>query len=83
MPVFECSRKVQVLGSSLAMTIPALFVKVNEVEKGQEVSVIYGLDGVLVLSSIEDYEAIRERLLSIIEGLDKRIVEKDSNTNEE
>jgi antitoxin component of MazEF toxin-antitoxin module len=83
MPVFECSRKVQVLGSSLAMTIPALFVKVNEVKKGQEVSVIFGLDGVLVLSSLEDYEAIREQLLSIIEGLDKRIVEKDSNTNEE
>jgi len=83
MPVFESSRKVQVLGSSLALTIPALFVKANEVEKGQEVSVFFGLDGVLVLSSVEDYEAIRERLLSIIEGLEKKIGEKGSYTNEE
>jgi antitoxin component of MazEF toxin-antitoxin module len=83
MPVFESSRKVQVLGSSLAMTIPALFVKANEVEKGQEVSVIFGLDGVLVLSSHEDYKMIRERLLNIIEGIEKRIVEKGSHTNEE
>ena len=83
MPVFESSRKVQVLGSSLAMTIPALFVKVNEVEKGQEVSVIFSLDGVLVMSRIADHETIRERLLSIIEGLEKKIVEKGSYNNEE
>ena len=73
MPVFESSRKVQVMGSSLAMTLPALFVKANEIEKGSVVSVIYGLDGVLVLSRFEDYEVIRERLMSILENLDERI----------
>jgi len=61
------------MGSSLAMTLPALFVKANEIEKGSVVSVIYGLDGVLVLSRFEDYEAIRERLMSILENLDERI----------
>jgi hypothetical protein len=36
MPVFESSRKVQVFGSSLALTLPAMFVKVNEIEKGDK-----------------------------------------------
>jgi len=61
------------MGSSLAMTLPALFVKANEIEKGSVVSVIYGLDGVLVLSRFEDYEVIRERLMSILENIDERI----------
>jgi len=50
MPVFESSRKVQVFGSSLAMTLPSLFVKANEVEKGSVSQVYYDLDGVLIAS---------------------------------
>ena len=34
MPVFESERKVQAFGSSLAFTLPALFVKANEIKKG-------------------------------------------------
>ena len=83
MPVFEFSRKVQVLGSSLAMTIPALFVKVNEVKKGQEVSVIFGLDGILVLSKFADHEAIREGLLSILESLEEGVIDEGSDPDEE
>jgi len=73
MPVFESSRKVQVMGSSLAMTLPALFVKANEIEKGCEVYVIYCLDGVLVLSRFEDYNDIRDRLMKILDNLDEKI----------
>jgi antitoxin component of MazEF toxin-antitoxin module len=83
MPVFESSRKVQVMGSSLAMTIPALFVKANEVEKGQEVSVIFGLDGVLVLSKFADHETIRGQLLSILESLEARVIDEGSDPDEE
>ena len=71
MPVFESSRKVQVFGSSLAMTLPALFVKANEIEKGSILDVLYGLDGVLVASGIDTPEALRERLVEIIEKLDE------------
>ena len=49
MPVFESSRKVQVFGCSLALTLPAFFVNTNQVEKGSLMNVHYGLDGVLVL----------------------------------
>jgi antitoxin component of MazEF toxin-antitoxin module len=83
MPVFESSRKVQVMGSSLAMTIPALFVKANEVEKGQEVSVIFGLDGVLVLSKFADHETIRGQLLSILESLEARVIDEGSDPDKE
>lgn len=76
MPLFESSRKVQVFGSSLAMTLPALFVKANEVEKGSVLSVLYGLDGVLVASWVDTPEALRERLVEIIDKLDERIKTK-------
>ena len=62
MPVFESSRKVQVSGSSLAMTLPSLFVKANEIEKGTVVNVLYGLDGVLVLSRCEGLMKILEKI---------------------
>ena len=73
MPVFESSRKVQVFGSSLAMTLPALFVKASEVEKGSVLSVLYGLDGVLVASWVETPEALKEHLVEIIDKLDEKI----------
>ena len=71
MPVFESSRKVQSFGSSLALTLPAMFVKVNDVEKGSVLKVIYGLDGVLIASQVEDLEGIIERLMAIIDELER------------
>jgi hypothetical protein len=71
MPVFESSRKVQVFGSSLALTLPAMFVKVNEIEKGSKMNVLYGLDGVLVLSNSEDLETIKRCVEKIMEKLKK------------
>ena len=76
MPVFESSRKVQVFGSSLAMTLPALFVKANEVEKGSVGKVYYGLEGVLVVSWVDDPEA-RAGLIEIIERLNENCTKKN------
>jgi len=73
MPVFESSRKVQVSGSSLALTLPAMFVKANEVEKGAVLNTIFGLDGVLVVSQFEDPEDTRDHLMEIIEKLEEKI----------
>ena len=75
MPVFESSRKVQVFGSSLALTLPALFVKANEVEKGSVGKVYYGLDGVLVVSFVDDPKA-REGLAEIIDRLNANCMKK-------
>ncbi len=66
MPVFESSRKVQVFGSSLAMTLPAMFVKASEIVKGSRLKVLYGLDGVLVLSKCDDVDVVVDCLNSII-----------------
>ena len=73
MPVFESSRKVQVFGSSLALTLPAMFVKLNEIEKGSKMNVLYGLDGVLVISNCEDIETIKRCVEKIMEKLKKDI----------
>ena len=74
MPVFNSSRKVQTFGSSLAVTLPALFVKANEVKKGSMGKVYFGLDGVLVVSFLEDSKAI--------ESLMKIIVKMSENSSE-
>jgi len=71
MPVFKSSRKVQAFGSSLAMTLPALFVKANEVEKGSMTNVYYGFNGVLVTSMVDEPEVIRKCLEEIMEKLEE------------
>jgi len=86
MPVFESSRKVQLFGSSLAMTLPALFVKTNEVEKGSVGKVYFGLDGVLVVSVVDDNQA-RKSLMKIIEKIDEiclnQNIKEDQNVKQE
>ncbi len=65
MPVFKSSRKVQTFGSSLAMTLPAMFVKANEIEKGSVLKVHYNLNGVLVISTCDDPVNTRKCLIEI------------------
>ena len=82
MPVFESSRKVQVLGSSLAMTLPAMFAKVCEIEKGSVINVLYDLDGVLVLFQCEDIGSLREYLIEIIEKIEEKVKSKSTLVRE-
>lgn len=82
MPVFESSRKVQVSGSSLAITLPAMFVKANEVEKGSVVNVLYDIDGVLIISHFEGHETIKG-LMKILEKLEEKVKEQDINIIED
>jgi len=72
MPVFESPRKVQFFGGSLALTLPAFFVKANEIEKGTVMKVYYGLDGVLVVSRINDPEVTNDYLKVIMDKLEKK-----------
>ena len=72
MPVFESSRKVQAVGSSLAVTLPALFVKANEIEKGALSEVYYNLDGVLVVSFCDDSGELGESVVEIVESIMKK-----------
>ena len=83
MRLFESSRKVQVFGSSLALTLPAFFVKVNEIEKGSVVSVHYGLEGVLVLSQSKDPEATIKCLTKILDALEEKVRAQNDNVGED
>lgn len=76
MRFYETSRKVQAFGTSLAVTIPSLFVKVHEVEKGSMVKVIYGLEGVLVLSKSDNDQEILGQLEKFIVTLEEDQCEK-------
>jgi antitoxin component of MazEF toxin-antitoxin module len=76
MPVFESSRKVQLFGSSLALTLPAMFVKANEVEKGSVMKVYYGLEGVLVACDVDEPDVLRKCLFEIIDKLENRVQKK-------
>jgi len=60
----------------MAMTLPSIFVKVNEVKKGSVCNVYYGLEGVLVISVINDAETLREGLMEIIEKIDEKYPKK-------
>ena len=71
MPVFKSSRKVQNFGSSLALTLPAMFVKANEVKKGQIGKVIYGTNGVLIVSCVDNVEDLKKGLIEIIKKLEE------------
>jgi antitoxin component of MazEF toxin-antitoxin module len=82
-PVFESERKVQVFGSSLAVTLPALFVKACEIEKGSILNVVYGLNGILVASSVAEPESLMKHLLDIVIRLEQKIKDQDSKVNEE
>ena len=82
MPIFESSRKVQTFGSSLAMTLPAMFVKANEIEKGSVVNVLYGLEGVLIVCSVDDPEAVREYLNGIMDKLEEKVNRKKADETE-
>ena len=76
MSVFESNRKVQLFGTSLAMTLPATFVKANEIEKGSTMSVLHGLDPVLVASRIKDPEALLKGLMKIMDNLEKKVTKR-------
>lgn len=76
MRVFESSRKVQVFGSSLAMTLPAFFVKANEIEKGSVIKVHYGMDGVLVISKCEEPEVTMRCLTEMLDAMGEKVREQ-------
>ena len=73
-PVFESERRVQATGSSLSITLPAFFVKANEVMKGSLLKVVYNLDGVLIVFCGDDSEVMLEHLKAIQKKIDEEVV---------
>jgi len=79
MPVFKTFRKVQLFGSSLALTIPAMFVKLNDIEKGKRLSLFYDLDGTLILANCRNEDELKNCILNFLETLEKNASKKKSS----
>ena len=73
MPLFKTTRKVQLFGSSLALTIPAMYAKINDIKKGERLSVFYDLDGILVLANCNSEEELKECLMTFIQSIERKI----------
>lgn len=72
MPFFLSKRKVQKFGTSLAITLPALFVKGNEIKKGCEAMTFFSFEGILIASWLDDYEEIKRTLVNMMAELERR-----------
>lgn len=71
-PVFESKRKVQEFGTSLAITLPALFVKGNEIKKGCNANTIFSFDGILIASWLDDRDNIKKIIEKMLDELEKK-----------
>ena len=74
LPLFKTSRKVQAFGSSLALTLPVMYTRINDIEKGKSMKLFYDLDGTLILANCENEEELRKRMLKFIKTLDEAIL---------
>jgi len=63
----------------IALTIPAMFVKVHELEKGREVNVLYNLDGVLIFCLEDDPEKVVQRIVEILDKMESKLNENGSS----
>lgn len=70
MKIFTSTRKIQVYGSSYALTLPSFYSKVCYLEKGQVVNVFYDLDGTLILSKSNNLEDLRNDIAIFLNKMD-------------
>lgn len=73
MPFFESERKVQVFGSSLALTLPSMFVKANELVKGRVVNVLYDLDGILIFCLEDDSKEVVKHIINLLDKMESKL----------
>ena len=73
MSLFKTSRKVQMFGDSLALTIPSMFVKVCEIEKGNKIRIFYDLEGTLILTKSGSEEELKISLTKFLAKIEKNI----------
>ena len=68
MRIFKSERKVQNHGTSLAITLPAMFTKIHDIVKGYKMKVYYTTDGILIATKQEDPKIICDSLENLIEN---------------
>ena len=70
MPIFQSSRKVQVMGTSHAITLPAFFCKACEIEKGVKVNVFFNLHGTLIVTLCNNPNDFKKNLSQMMEDIE-------------
>lgn len=70
MPLFKSSRKVQAFGSSLALTIPAMYARINEIRKGNKIRIFYDLDGTMIMANCRNEKELKACILKFLQTLD-------------
>jgi len=83
MKIFTSSRKVQVYGSSFAITLPSFYSKVCYLEKGQVVNVFYDLEGTLILSNSNNLEDLRKHIAIFLNKLDALTLQQSNEKENE
>ena len=73
MPLFKTSRKIQMFGDSLALTIPSMFVKINDIEKGKKMRIFYDLEGTLIIANCLNEEELKTCILKFLNTLEENI----------
>lgn len=72
MPLFRTSRKVQMFGDSLALTIPAMYVKMNEIKKGNKLNIFYDLNGIMICANCRNEEELKVKLIKFIKTMEAK-----------
>ena len=49
MPIIKTKRKVLSLGDSLAMTLPSIYIRLNNINKGETLDAYYFIDDFIII----------------------------------
>ena len=71
-PIFSSKRKVQSLGDSLALTLPSLYTKINEINKGKHLTTYFCTEDIIIISLDDDFEKLKTNLDIFIRELEKK-----------
>ena len=71
-PIFSSKRKVQSLGDSLALTLPSLYTKINEINKGKNLTTYFCTEDIIIISQDDDFEKLKIDLDIFIRELEKK-----------
>ncbi len=71
MPIFKSKRKVQSLGDSLAMTLPSLYTKINQINKGENLNIYYFTEDLLIVSNLDESK-LEDSISEFLKKLEKK-----------
>lgn len=70
MPFIKSKRKVHSLGDSLAMTLPSIYTKMNNIKKGETLEIYYHIEDILLVTN-KDQEKVINSITKFLSELKK------------